>query len=125
MRGVVLCGGKSSRMGKDKGLLKLYAKTWAQIAIDKLAQLDMPVVLSVNELQYEEYPSTFSIEQLIKDDNSLQLHGPLAGMLSVHRQFPVEDLFALACDMPLMEPGLLQELLDRYHEHTEYDAYIF
>ncbi len=35
--GVVICGGQSSRMGSDKGLLKLEAKTWAQTAIDKMA----------------------------------------------------------------------------------------
>ena len=48
MLGIVLCGGQSLRMGKDKGLLKLEAKTWAQTAIDKIAVLNFPVKISVN-----------------------------------------------------------------------------
>ena len=39
MLGIVLCGGNSSRMGSDKGLLNLQAKTWAQTSIDKFASI--------------------------------------------------------------------------------------
>ncbi|MES1226406.1 MAG: NTP transferase domain-containing protein, partial [Bacteroidota bacterium] len=39
MIGVILCGGQSVRMGADKGMLRLQTKTWAQIAVDKMAQL--------------------------------------------------------------------------------------
>ena len=49
MYGLILCGGKSSRMGTDKGLLKLEANTWAQTAVDKLSELSIPVKLSVNK----------------------------------------------------------------------------
>ena len=49
--GVVLCGGKSSRMGSDKGLLKLNDKTWAELAVKKMEQLRIPVYVSINETQ--------------------------------------------------------------------------
>jgi molybdopterin-guanine dinucleotide biosynthesis protein A len=42
MLGIILCGGQSLRMGRDKGLLKLEAKTWAQTAIDKM--LDKKII---------------------------------------------------------------------------------
>ena len=71
MFGLILCGGKSSRMGTDKGLLKLEAKTWAQTAVDKFAELNIPVKLSVNKEQYAEYSSVFPIADLIIDDESL------------------------------------------------------
>jgi molybdenum cofactor guanylyltransferase len=125
MTGAILCGGQSSRMGKDKGLLKLEAKTWAQTAIDKMAVLSLPVVLSVNGIQYSEYAAIFPRGQLVKDNDSLLLKGPLCGVLSIHLQYPSEDLFVLACDMPLLDPALLKELLSIYTDQPAFDAYVF
>ena len=125
MLGVVLCGGQSTRMGSDKGLLKLEAKTWAQTAIDKMAVLNIPVKISVNNNQYDSYKAVFSTNNLIADNASLPVRGPLQGVLSSHLQYPTEDLFILACDMPMMEPFLLKELHDQYRQHPANDAYIF
>jgi len=125
MLGLVLCGGQSSRMGSDKGLLKLQANTWAQTAVDKLLELQIPVVISVNKDQYAEYGTVFSPQQLITDNESLQLKGPLCGVLSAHLQYPGEDFVVLACDMPLLETGLIKELVTQYQLHDENDAFIF
>ena len=110
MLGIILCGGQSSRMGSDKGLLVLEAKTWAQTALDKLATLDIAMKLSVNEKQFAEYAKVFEKENLITDDSAADVRGPLLGVLSAHLQNGEDDLFLLACDMPLMEPPLLKEL---------------
>jgi molybdopterin-guanine dinucleotide biosynthesis protein A len=125
MTGIVLCGGQSSRMGSDKGLLKLQANTWAQTAVDKLLELQMPVMISVNEDQYTEYETIFSTRQLIVDNELLQLKGPLCGVLSAHLQLPDEDIVVLACDMPLLETSLIKELLLQYRQHDEIDAFTY
>ncbi|MEO5563161.1 MAG: molybdenum cofactor guanylyltransferase [Chitinophagaceae bacterium] len=125
MIGVILCGGQSTRMGTDKGLLKLQADTWAKTAVDKMAALSIPVVLSVNANQYAEYVNIFPADQLIKDDESLQLRGPLYGVLSVHLRYPTEDLFVLACDMPLLDPSLLTELFNRYKQQSSFAAFVY
>jgi molybdenum cofactor guanylyltransferase len=132
MLGVILCGGQSSRMGTDKGLLKTSvqesyvneANTWAQTAVDKMAALAIPVVLSVNITQLPDYARIFSASQLITDNSSLTIKGPLAGLLSVHVQYPAQDLLLLACDMPLMETDLLKELIAHYTTTTA-DAFVF
>jgi molybdopterin-guanine dinucleotide biosynthesis protein A len=105
-------------------LLKLQASTWARTAVDKMAALLLPVVLSVNEQQYGNYSAVFATDLLIKDNETIDVKGPLRGVLSVHVTFPAEDLFVLACDMPLMEPPVLQQLL-RYSETQTADAYVF
>ena len=124
MIGVVLCGGQSSRMGTDKGLLKLHANTWAQTAVDKLAELQLPVIISVNKNQYPDYATIFSPQQLITDNETLEIKGPLGGLLSVHLQHPAEHLLLLACDMPLMETNLLKELISIYNQQTA-DAFVY
>ena len=125
MLGIILCGGQSSRMGSDKGLLKLQANTWAQTAIDKLSVLNIPIKISVNSQQYPEYKLVFQSTDLITDNITLSLKGPLLGVLSAHQQFPREDLFVLACDMPLMDPSLLQILYSQYLQEPSFQAYIF
>ena len=125
MLGVVLCGGQSTRMGSDKALLKLHSDTWAQIAIDKLSELQLPIIISVNKSQLNNYSSIFSSQQIITDNYSLKIRGPLGGVLSVHFQYPQEDLVILACDMPLMETSLIKELLMQYNTQKASDAFIF
>lgn len=125
MLGIVLCGGQSLRMGSDKGLLKLETKTWAQTAIDKIAALDIPVKISVNKKQYPEYTKVFAADDLVADNEVLELRGPLLGLLSCHLTSPREDLFILACDMPLMESSLLNELFKFYESEPAAGAYVF
>ncbi len=114
MLGVILCGGQSSRMGSDKGLLKPGATTWAQTATNKMAALNIPVKISINSDQYKDYEALFPATDLIIDHATLLLKGPLLGVLSSHLAFPKEDLFILACDMPLMEISLLYTLYRSY-----------
>ena len=125
MLGIILCGGQSLRMGRDKGLLKLEAKTWAQTAIDKMMELNIPVRISVNNFQYPEYETIFSADNLIADDISLHIGGPLLGVLSSHLQYSSEDLFILGCDMPLMESSALKQLYFQYQQQPSADAYIY
>ena len=125
MLGIILCGGQSSRMGSDKGLLVNEAKTWAQTAYDKLATLNIPIKLSVNEKQFAEYAKVFAAESLISDNTAVDVRGPLLGVLSAHMQNPADDLFLLACDMPLMEPELLKELYNCCRQNSGSEVYIF
>lgn len=104
MTGVILCGGQSTRMGTDKGLIPCPEGIWARAAFNKMAALHLPVVVSINPSQYGEYSHFFSAAELITDDQSLSLAGPLLALLSVHRHIPAEDLLVLACDMPMIQP---------------------
>jgi molybdenum cofactor guanylyltransferase len=125
MRGIILCGGQSLRMGTDKGLLIAEAITWAQSAHQKIAALNISVKISVNQQQQASYSKIFSEGDLVPDNTSLQLKGPLLGVLSSHIQFPSEDLIILACDMPLMEASIIKALYKNYQDHPSSDAYIF
>ena len=125
MTGIVLCGGQSSRMGSDKALLNTNGTAWAQLAINKLAALQIPVALCVNQLQHTAYAAVFSETPVITDIETLNLHGPLLGVLTAHLQYPVQNLFILACDMPLMETSVLVKLYELYLQTDAYDGFVF
>lgn len=121
--GIVLCGGESKRMGRDKGLLTLTSgQTWASRALTLIESLGIPCVLSVNARQLEAYGDLFGIEKLVVD--SLDVPGPLGGILSIHRRYPDKDLLPLACDMIRMDKETLTTLISAYKE-TPADFYVY
>lgn len=110
MIGVVLCGGQSTRMGRDKGLLPDGLTTWAGLTAQKILALPLPVVVSVNPQQSETYAKLFPGEWLVVDNNDLGVKGPLTGLLSVHQRWPAETLLVVACDLKNMTTALLHQL---------------
>ena len=124
MTGVVLCGGNSTRMGSDKGLLKEEEETWSELATRKLKALGMPVYISINSQQYSAYEQIFPLEKLLVDDDRFEAKAPLFGLLSVHLRMPQEDLFVLACDIKDITPLLLEDLLASSQEES-YDVVVY
>jgi molybdopterin-guanine dinucleotide biosynthesis protein A len=125
MLGIVFCGGQSIRMGTDKGLIISGGKNWVLLAFEKLVALHIPVKVSINSSQKESYQLFFDHQQLIVDDESLKVGGPLLGLLSAHLLHPDEDLFILACDLQLMQKDLLNRLADAERKSSGYEAYVF
>ncbi len=102
--GVVLCGGQSSRMGSDKGLLMSDGVTWAERAARQLAMACDRVVYSIRGEQQEAYAAGIVGQNFVTDADQYRDIGPLGGLLSVHEQFPENNILLLACDMLLVKP---------------------
>jgi molybdenum cofactor guanylyltransferase len=124
LTGVVLCGGQSTRMGSDKGLMKKGEHTWAETAFNKLKSIASAVVVSVNESQLLFYKNIFSQEDLIVD--SVDINGPLKGVLTVHKKYPGKDLLVLACDLVDLDLEVLVYLLNEYEgKRNSYDFFVY
>ncbi|MBI1770391.1 MAG: molybdenum cofactor guanylyltransferase [Bacteroidetes bacterium] len=115
MTGVVLCGGQSLRMGRDKGLMVSANRLWAEIVRGKLVQTSIPSVLSVNSTQKENYLRHFDENDLVVDNSAINIQGPLQGLLSVHLKYPDQDLMVVACDMINVEIIVLKKLLNDFN----------
>jgi molybdopterin-guanine dinucleotide biosynthesis protein A len=125
MLGLILCGGESSRMGRDKGLIESQNKTWVQLATAKLEELGIAVAISISEKQKENYEKLLPGKTVIVDDSKIALKGPVAAILSVHLQYPGKDLFVLACDLPLMETSVLDVLYNSYLNNSHFQAFVY
>lgn len=121
--GVILCGGQSKRMGSDKGLLQIRNTIWAKHMHEKLAMFHLPVVYSVNQQQVHTYVEEISPELLVVDNADVE--GPLRGLLSVHQQYPDNDLLLLACDMLDLDAGTISFLLQEYMRDNQSDFYVY
>lgn len=105
--GVVLAGGKASRMGgQDKGLMPLNGRPlWLHVADCLRPQVDSLVISANRNLQ------TYQASGLpVIADTLPGFPGPLAGILSVMRQAPGEWFLFCPCDTPFIPNTLFTRL---------------
>jgi len=103
--GCVFIGGRSSRMGRPKHLLRRDGLTWLELTVRKLMTRVDAVVLSGDG----EIPGPLSSLPVVADVPGLR--GPLAGLMAVFRWRPGVSWLVSACDLPDLEPGALDWLL--------------
>ncbi|WP_018342764.1 molybdenum cofactor guanylyltransferase [Cytophaga aurantiaca] len=111
---LVLSGGKSSRMGQDKGTLDLNGERWAQHAGNLCTSLNLSVVYSIQPSQMETYATFLAANSILID--AVDVKGPLAGLLSFYLKYPSTDVLLLPCDMIQLDKKILNELVDAYDQ---------
>jgi molybdopterin-guanine dinucleotide biosynthesis protein A len=105
--GLVLAGGRGSRMGGvDKGLEPLAGKPLVQHAIERLAPQVAGVMINANR-NLDAYLA-FGLPVCADDDGSFA--GPLAGMLAGLRHCATPWLVSVPCDTPRFPVDLVQRL---------------
>lgn len=104
--GLVLAGGKSLRMGRDKGLIDYHGMPQREYAYRLLSKVCQKTFLSVRPEQVEEIPA--SLKPL--PDVMLGL-GPYGAILSAFQAHPDKAWLILACDLPLADAAALDYLI--------------
>lgn len=107
LKALVLLGGKSSRMGEEKGLIQYHERSQAEHLVFMLEEIGVEVFLSVREEQKENY--AFLNKPLIADQ--IQGAGPLGGIASAMRTYPQTAFVVVACDLPNLQKEHLDFLL--------------
>lgn len=97
---IILAGGKSSRMGKNKALLQLNEKTNIERIRDELRSVFDDIILVAND------PETYQFLNIrtVKDDYPGK--GPLAGLHAGLNESHYEENIVVACDMPFVSAEL-------------------
>lgn len=113
--GVILSGGKSSRMGTNKSLLKLGNKPVIQNISEELQACSDEVIIVSN--QHETY-DFLGVQQISDRYNG---KGPLAGIEAALYQFDADIYMFAACDMPFLSKEIYGFLLQHL---AHYDAVV-
>ena len=118
---VLLCGGKSSRMGFDKALLKIQGQYVILQTAEKLMELFEEVILVTNDSQ--KFPKAFRKCTIIQD---MYLgKGPLGGIVTAMNYTQKAEVFVIACDIPTFSPKLVYQLASKRGQNqvTIFDFY--
>ncbi len=116
--GLVLSGGKSTRMGTDKGLIEYHGVPQREYSYDLLSEVCEETFISLRDDQQSKLPSRM---QTIVDVNEYK--GPYNGLLSAHKSHPDVAWLVLACDLPLMDKTALQQLITERNTSKQATAF--
>ena len=105
--GLVLAGGRSTRMGQDKAALEYQGRTQLERAMELLTPLVVRAYVSVRGDQRQD-PARARFPQL--EDRIAGL-GPIAGILAGQHAHPEAAWLVLACDLPLLDAATLAHLI--------------
>jgi molybdenum cofactor guanylyltransferase len=106
--GIVLSGGRSSRMRQNKSLMLFNGKPLIQYAIDALLSVCGKVVISSNDPVYE-----FTGCEVWPDE--MPVSAAVIGLYSCLKRSQTDWNIVMPCDMPLIDPGLFLFLLEKIH----------
>lgn len=113
--GIVLAGGLSSRMGRDKTLLLYNNETLIQRTVRKLRTVVDEIIIASNNT------AKFSLPGITEVPDTYPGVGPLGGMHAGLIACKYRHAFIVSCDMPLLSERLAMYLL----EHRQgYDVVI-
>lgn len=100
---IILAGGKSSRMGTDKALLKYKGKTFVQIIYDNLKYICSDVIISSNN-------SEVKIEGVKTVEDEFKNIGPMGGLYTCLKHSKTDYSFVVSVDTPFISAKLLSKI---------------
>ena len=106
LKGLVLAGGKSQRMGEDKGAIDYHGKPQRTFAADMLSRFCSEVFISCRPDQVHALESDY---ELLPD--KLAGLGPFGAIATAFQAFPNHAWLVVACDLPLLNANTLEQLV--------------
>jgi molybdopterin-guanine dinucleotide biosynthesis protein A len=104
--GVVLAGGRSRRLGLDKGLVRFGGVPLLRIVVERVAQVCREVVVAVDGP--DRYEGLGLPARLVADESPGL--GPLSGLQVGLRTCGTEHVLVAACDLPFLNVELLRHM---------------
>jgi molybdopterin-guanine dinucleotide biosynthesis protein A len=104
--GLILCGGKSSRLGQNKALLTINGKTLLQWTIEKFKRITKEILIAPRGSLKQDFQDCIII------DDFEGFSGPFAAVLAGIEKATFDKILALACDFPLVSEKFLLHIIE-------------
>jgi molybdenum cofactor guanylyltransferase len=113
--GIVLCGGRSTRMGTSKAHLTFGSETMLQRVVRLLGGVVAPiVVVAAPDQDLPDLPASIAITR-----DEREGRGPLEGLRAGLKALPdhVDGAYVTSCDVPLLVPGFVARMFELLGEN--------
>ena len=113
--GIVLCGGKSTRMGAPKATLPFGPETMLQRVVRLLGTVVSPIVaVAARDQVLPELP-----KNVIVTRDEREAKGPLEGLRAGLAALPesVDAAYVTSCDVPLLAPRFVERMVELLGDH--------
>lgn len=102
---IILAGGKSRRMGRDKAFLEFDGKMLIERVIERVRSMSDDIIIVCNDVEAYAKFGERMVTDVIPGKGSLG--GLYSGLLAVKQEYAL----AVACDMPFLNESLLRHLI--------------
>jgi len=113
--GIVLCGGRSTRMGVAKATLPFGPETMLQRVVRLLGTVASPIVaVAARDQVLPELPDNIVITR-----DEREQRGPLEGLRAGLKALPdsVDIAYVTSCDVPLLVPAFAARMIELLGDH--------
>lgn len=111
MTGIILAGGKNTRMGLNKALLRLHGRAIIEHIIEVIEPIFSEILLVSNSLNDFKFLRLKSVRDIPSAE------GSLAGIYSGLVYSKTYRSFFFACDMPFINPDLIKFMMGESRSH--------
>ncbi|MBM4074319.1 MAG: molybdenum cofactor guanylyltransferase [Planctomycetes bacterium] len=115
--GIILCGGRSTRMGRDKASLPFGTELMLQRVIRLLSQIVDERNIVVVAAPQQVIPDIANQIKVVRD--AIEGEGPLRGMSAGFHQLEqtIDAVYVTSCDVPLLVPQFVERMFDLLTDH--------
>ena len=107
LHGLVLAGGESRRMGRDKAALDYAGRTQLEVAFERVSRHCEQAWISVRAAQAHD-PVRAALPRIV--DGTVG-QGPIAGIAAAQAEHPDAAWLVVACDLPFLDDTTLEFLV--------------
>jgi len=128
---IVLCGGLSTRMGKDKGSMIYDGKPMIVHVLESLKKVADEIYLVLrDDAQYRIYEDLLSNYDILEKlefkllIDIIKDKGPLGGIYTGMKAINSEKAMVLPCDSPFISEELVSKLFEISGKYSEFDSFV-
>lgn len=106
---IILAGGQSKRMGKDKAFVKLHDKPLIKHVLDEVQKIFDDIIIIVKNNEQKRKMEKICNVKIVQDNQNI--YSPIVGIKEGIKHIKNDQFFVVACDMSFIKSEIIEKLI--------------